>query len=83
MHLRAYLSAHSLTQHAFADRVGCSQPQINRLVRGNSNPSLALMRRIMDATDGAVTFADWESVPHPEDPSCPSSPPPMGDPSSE
>lgn len=49
----------SLTDAAFADRCGLSQPQISRLKNGKSKPSFEAIQAIAVATGGKVGPADW------------------------
>jgi 3,4-dihydroxy 2-butanone 4-phosphate synthase / GTP cyclohydrolase II len=58
MKLADYLKHHSTTQTAFAAAVGVTIGRISQLLNGE-RPSLDLATRIHQATEGAVTFADW------------------------
>jgi len=44
---------------ALAQKCGISQSFMCELRKGTRKPSFATMRAIQDATDGAVSFADW------------------------
>lgn len=54
-----YLREANLTQAQFAERIGCSQATISRFVKGQSEPSLRMARRIQNATGGVVRPGDW------------------------
>jgi predicted transcriptional regulator len=41
-----------LTQEELAEKVGTKQPSIARLESGRSEPSLAFLRRVVEALDG-------------------------------
>ena len=43
----------------FAATIGRSQAFVSELRKGTRMPSLATMRAIHDATNGAVSFHDW------------------------
>lgn len=57
--LRSYLEANSLSQAAFAVRVGLNQATISKLCAGSMRPSLETAARIAAATDGAVPYESW------------------------
>ncbi len=59
MKLRQYLSEAGMTQEQFAAAIGVSQSVISRLSRGQSDVSLGVLRRILDATNGVVTPNDF------------------------
>lgn len=58
MNLEEYLKKHSLTHKEFAETIGVSQSYITRIVNGKKNPSVALMRHIIELTNGEVTVGD-------------------------
>lgn len=58
--LASYLESHNLTQAAFAERVGATQPYISKLLSGGrTHPSIALALRIERVTGGAVPITAW------------------------
>ena len=59
MTLEQYISANELTHEAFGKLVGAPQATINRYVNGKRFPTRDMIRKIHDATDGKVSFADW------------------------
>jgi putative transcriptional regulator len=58
MKLDTYLEQAGLTHGQFAEMIGCEQPTITRFTKGRV-PSPDLMRKIVEATDGAVTPNDF------------------------
>lgn len=67
MRLQQFIKGREMTHEAFARLVGVSQATINRYVRGERFPSPEMIRRIGEATGGAVTVSDWyaEAEPSP------------------
>ena len=70
MRLAEYLKVHNMTGSELAGRVGVSESTINRLIpkpgkRQHRQPSLDLMRKIREATNGAVTADDFLDDDHP------------------
>ncbi len=59
MKLQDYITQSGLTDAQFAERVGVSQPHINKIRRGVVSPSLSVAERIMEATNGKVTPNDF------------------------
>lgn len=59
MTLLQYLSEHGLTYEAFGAMIGVTTPTAWRYANGKRNPSLAVMRRIVEATGGAVGPNDF------------------------
>jgi len=59
MKLAAYLRSRNLKHQEFAALIGCEQPTVTRFVRGRRIPSAALMRRIVEVTEGEVTANDF------------------------
>jgi predicted transcriptional regulator len=62
MKLAAWLSENSITQAAFAEKIGSSQPQVARFAVGSRIPNRDTMRRIVAATEGAVGPTDFYEV---------------------
>lgn len=60
--LDAYLLAHGLRDHEFAERIGTSRPHVTFLRNGQRQPSLAIVGRILKATGGAVGLDAWIPV---------------------
>ena len=61
MKLIAYMDAARVREEDFAAKIGASQSYVNRRKNGHVWPSSEMARRIMDATDGAVTPNDFLS----------------------
>lgn len=59
MTLDAYLKEHGLSTHAFARLTGLDQAAIHRYRRGERIPRPMSMGIIVQATNGAVTPADF------------------------
>ncbi|MCB1115641.1 MAG: helix-turn-helix transcriptional regulator [Chlamydiia bacterium] len=59
MNLKEYLKSRSVTHKNFGKMIGVSQSYVTRIVLGNQNPSLALMQRIIEVTDGEVNVGDF------------------------
>ena len=59
MTLSDYLTRHSLTASEFGRRLGVSHSTVLRWCSGDHAPSLATIRRIEEATGGAVTVQDF------------------------
>jgi len=59
MKLMEYLSQEGLTTDAFAEKIGVSQGAVSRYATGQRFPVRAILRRIANATDGAVTANDF------------------------
>ncbi len=58
MKLAEYLKQNEIKQSDFANRIGVSRSMITHLCQRITNPSLALARRIVDATGGEVGYED-------------------------
>jgi transcriptional regulator with XRE-family HTH domain len=56
--LKKYLETHEVTAAHIARRVGVSRSYLGRLVRDLHTPRLDVAQKIVEATGGAVTFAD-------------------------
>jgi transcriptional regulator with XRE-family HTH domain len=65
MHLAQYLAENSLTQKAFAKRLGVTQGWVSAVLRGTQKSGGALARRIYETTDHAVTPNDLFLLPPP------------------
>lgn len=64
MTLKDYLAASRLSATDFAQKVGITRHYAARLARGERIPRTDLMRRIVDATEGAVTANDFFEARH-------------------
>jgi len=60
--LREWRKERGLSAKAFADLVGSSDASIIRLENGTQTPSFDLLKRIHEATGGAVTPNDFLPV---------------------
>ena len=58
--LHEYMQRHHLSQREFAERIGTTQPVINRFARGKVIPGRRLALAIERETGGAVTVASWD-----------------------
>lgn len=59
MTLDAYLSENGISEAAFAQLVGTSQPNIHRMRKQGQTPNRALMAEIVKATGGKVQPNDF------------------------
>jgi DNA-binding XRE family transcriptional regulator len=59
MTLKEYLTWKSLTDTAFAREIGVVPSTVLRLKSGDRSPSMALARKIMEATGGKVRPDDF------------------------
>jgi len=59
--LDLYLSKREITNADFGRIVGASESTISRVRRGKQTPSLDLIRRFRDATNGALSANDFLS----------------------
>ena len=59
MTLKEYLSEQGLTHEAFGASIGVTTPTAWRYANGKRYPSPAVMRRIVEATGGAVGPQDF------------------------
>lgn len=59
MTLTDYLQRSGTTLAQLADQLGCNRGMLSRIARGRQIPRPDLMRRIYDATQGAVTANDF------------------------
>ena len=60
--LQTYLDDNSLTQGAFAKKVGTTQATVSRWLDGQM-PSHEMIKRVAKATKGKVGAADWYAAP--------------------
>ena len=58
MNLDTYLRAEGIKGTEFSARIGVSEVSLSRIRRGDQNISRELIRRIVAATNGAVTAED-------------------------
>lgn len=66
MKLDDYLSERKMTEAEFGRLVGLSQSRVNRIRRGEGRPSWDVIPRIVQATKGKVTAADFIDAPQRE-----------------
>lgn len=59
MPLSQYLSLRGLTYETFGALIGVGAPAVSRYVSGERFPRRAVLRRIVEVTDGAVGPADF------------------------
>ena len=59
MDLSQHLKCTGETPASFAKRIGCSTQAVYRYIKGQRIPRPAMMRKIMDAANGAVTPTDF------------------------
>ena len=58
MKLEEYLKKYSVTQRELAEKVGVSRVQITNIVNKKNYASARLMKKIIQVTDGKVTYED-------------------------
>lgn len=63
MKLQNYLALNAVKQKDFAARIGENQTCVNRYCLGQRIPRPDVMRKIFDATNGAVTPNDFFDLP--------------------
>ena len=63
MRLADYLRAEKLTLAAFASRIEVGPMAVHRYAKAGRVPQPDVMRRIIEATDGAVTANDFFDAP--------------------
>lgn len=63
MKIRAYLKLNKITQSEFADIIGASPQAISCFCLGTRIPRPDVMRKIFDATNGAVSPNDFFDLP--------------------
>lgn len=66
MILSDYLNQHDVSDRAFAERIGVSRQALHRYRTGKRTPKPPVMKRIREATGGAVTADDFISTAEPE-----------------
>lgn len=59
MKLKEYLKKQSITYKDFGKMIGVSQPFVTYMASGAKKPSLILMQRIIDSTNGEVNIGDF------------------------
>lgn len=59
MKIGTFIKSREMSHEAFGKIVGVTQATINRYVRGERFPSPEMIRKIHEATEGAVSVADW------------------------
>lgn len=59
MTLSDYLKRNDLTAARFGQMIGVTGEAVRRYAAGKRTPRPEVMRRIVDATDGAVDFRDF------------------------
>lgn len=59
MKLETYLSNKTITQTAFAEKIGVTQAALSRYMQGKRKVPLGVIAKVQTATKGAVTFKDW------------------------
>jgi transcriptional regulator with XRE-family HTH domain len=57
--LRQYRERANLTQEELARKIGTSAVTVSRIESGRRRPSFAMLKRIAEATDNAVTPNDF------------------------
>ena len=63
MTLSEYLAETKATEAEIARRTGLSQPTINRIRNGVGNPTIDVLKRIAEATEGRVTPNEFIGIP--------------------
>lgn len=59
MKLKTYLKKHGISHSEFGKKLNVSQATISRYVAAERRPSLAMAKKIEDATDRLVPLAEW------------------------
>ena len=59
MRLAQYMDMEDLIDETVAEALGCSRPSVTRYRQGKQNPSLPMMAKIRDYTEGRVMPNDW------------------------
>lgn len=65
MQLALYLSQNDISDSDFAERIGVKRQAVHRYKTGERFPERAVLQKIIEATDGAVTANDF--MPEPVD----------------
>ncbi len=63
--LRRYRKDTETTLDALAEKIGATAATLSRIETGKQDPSLDLVRRLIEATGGAVSASDFLSAPQP------------------
>lgn len=58
MDLREYLFKKKIKHEDFAKRVGTTRRTLFYIMAGTSNPKFSLIKKIVEATNGQVTYED-------------------------
>jgi transcriptional regulator with XRE-family HTH domain len=58
MHLRHYLETNRIYFYEFAAKIGVTPTYLSDIVRGQRKPSLKLLIKIVEASNGAVSYDD-------------------------
>ncbi len=61
MKLRDYLIENFMTEAEFAEKIGTTQPVINRYIHEKIIPRPRLMKKIFETTSGKVSYRDFPS----------------------
>ena len=59
MNIQSYLEKHSETRASFAQRIGVNPSNVTRFISGERVPSGPTLARIVAATNGEVSFPDF------------------------
>lgn len=59
MKLKTYLEMLNMSGATFAEKIKVSPSMVSLLIKGDRKPSLALLLKIMMATEGKVTATDF------------------------
>lgn len=62
MTLAEYLAVNGIKASTFADTISVPPSTVLRLLKGERSPRLELLKKIMEATNGAVTPNDFLSA---------------------
>ena len=58
MDIRTYLKTSDISVATFAETLGLSPQAVHRYITGERTPRRDVIRKIVDASDGAITVAD-------------------------
>lgn len=64
MKLDAYLTENGITETVFATVIGVHQSSVHRLRKGAIKPDIETLAKIVEATGGVVTLADFMTAPN-------------------
>ena len=59
MKLRDWMDGRKLSQPALAAKLGVTQATVSRYASGDLTPSLAVIQRLDELSDGEVSFVDF------------------------